>query len=685
MARTTTPRAGRGGWERRSAVVWVSLSALLLGLVWTAVGCGSRRPPPRPTTVTPVVRDVPTALRNTVFARSSMNGLEPTLVSGFGLVVGLNGTGGGTLDDRVAGTMERLMGQQGIGRGSNASGAMVDPLSGQPKTPRQLLRDPNVAVVLVEAVVPPGSPDGYTFDVFVRALNATSLDGGRLWTTELRVGGAQTFGGYQTRKLAEASGPIYINPFSNPGRESDGVTRTVGRILDGGVVTSPFGIQLVLDNASPTLARSMVDAINSRFPERAGDRGPTARGRSSQDIEINIPSRYRDKPDEFLQILRFLTMDGRFAPEQYAQQYSRQIRSLPALADELAWALIGLGEPAIPFCRELYDESELIPKLAGLRAGAILGDPRAAAPLLEIARSAPSSVLRAEAIGLVARLDAGPQVDQALRELTWSRELSVRVAAYEARAERAQRAQFNRLVARERSRPQGTGSVSLASLERHARVFLPDGTIQGVSRRPMGGASFLLDRVDGGEPLIYITQQGEPRVVLFGESPQIETPTFVSAWDDRLWIIAEEQGAERLRIRYRDARTGQVTMHEVRPNLLELVDFLARRSTPEDPRPGLGMTYAEVVGTLHALHQEGATKAEFATERDRLLANLFEAARGAVTEERPETASDTEATFFTPDLAPTLGDLPAGSTLPPASNEPRRLVVPIPPRDTGGR
>ncbi|TVQ63232.1 MAG: hypothetical protein EA378_02800 [Phycisphaerales bacterium] len=682
MARRATPRLG--AWNARGRAV-TSILIVLLGGVWSAAGwgCGSRRPPPSPTTVTPVVRDIPTALRNTIFARSSMNGLEPTLVSGFGLVVGLNGTGGGTLDDRVAGTMERVMGQQGIGRGSRASGALVDPLSGQPKTPRQLLRDPSVAVVLVEAVIPPGSPDGYSFDVFVRALNATSLEGGRLWTTELRVGGAQTFGGYQTRKLAEAGGEIYINPFAEPGREGDGVTRTVGRILDGGVVTSPFGIQLVLDNASPTMARSVVDAINSRFPERAGDRGPTARGRSSQDVEINIPGRYRDNPEEFLQILRFLTVDGRFAPEQYAQQYVRQIRSLPALADELAWALVGLGEPAIPFCRELYDEGELIPKLAGLRAGAMLGDPRAALPLLEIARDAPSTVLRSEAISLVSRLSAGPQVDQALRELARSRELSVRVAAYEARAERAQRAQFNRLLARERERPQGTGAISVASLERHARVHLPEGTIQGVSRRAMG-ASFLMDRVEGGEPLIYITQQGEPRVVLFGEAPSIETPVFVSAWNDRLWIVAEEAGAERLRVRYRDPRTGRVTVHEVRPSLTELVDFLSRRSSPEDPRPGLGMTYAEVVGVLHAIHQGGATKAEFATERDRLLANLFEASRGAITEERPESASDTEPIFFTPDVAPTLGDLEPGSTL-PAQNEPRRLVVPIPPRDPASR
>jgi len=663
-------------------LVWLCVALVVVGLLpW---GCGSR-PTRRPTTVTPVVRDVPAALRNTVFARSSLNGIEPTLVSGFGLVVGLNGTGGGTLDDRVAATMEQVMGQRGVGRGSSASGAMLDPISGQSKTPRQLLRDPDVAVVLVEAVIPPGSPDGYTFDVFVRALNATSLEGGRLWTTELRVGGAQTFGGYQTRKLAEASGPIFINPFAEPGREGDGVTRTVGRILDGGVVTGPMGIQLVLDNASPTVARSIVDAVNSRFPERAGDRGATARGRSSQDVEINIPKRYKDRPEEFLQILRYLTIDGRFEPEAYAQQYVRQIRSLPALAEELSWALVGLGEAAIPFCRELYDEGELVPKLAGLRAGALLGDARAGRPLVELAKNAPSAVLRAEALSLLSRLDAGPQVDQSLRAMMQeSAELSVRVAAYEASAERAQRAQFNRLLMRERSRPDGARSVPVAMLERYSRVSLPAGTIQGVSRTPVGGA-FLLDRVEGGEPLIYITQQGEPRIVLFGGSARVETPTMVSVWGDRLLLVSERASDDRLRVRHRDPRTRQVTTHEVSADLEELVDFLARRPTPEDPRPGLGMTYAEVVGVLHAIHQVGATKAGFATERDRLLANLFEASRGVLAEERPETAADTERRIFSPGMDPVLGGTFRPGESAPVEAERRRLVVPIPPRDPSSR
>src|SRR5690606_8363589 len=117
-------------------------------------------------------------LRGTIGAECSVNGIQPTLVSGLGFVVGLNGTGGLALDAAVAATMERELGLRGISRGGNGtSGTAIDGLS-----PRELLRDPNTAVVTVFAAIPPGAPKGATFDVYVRALNATSLEGGTLWT-----------------------------------------------------------------------------------------------------------------------------------------------------------------------------------------------------------------------------------------------------------------------------------------------------------------------------------------------------------------------------------------------------------------------------------------------------------------------------------------------------------------------
>ncbi|MEM1329842.1 MAG: flagellar basal body P-ring protein FlgI [Planctomycetota bacterium] len=616
---------------RHAATALVLLCALAFG------ACSSGNQPREPVrareAVRTVQRDVPSILRGTIGSQATLNGAQSTIVSGYGLIVGLDGTGGGILDERIAGTMERIMGLNGIGRGNAMPGTGLAGDDDEGLSPRELLRDPNVAVVLVQAAVPPGAPEGYEFDVYVRALNATSLEGGRLWTTELRIGPPTYFGGGQTKRIATARGDVFINPFAEPGSESRGVTETIGRVLAGGIVTEPFKLELLLDNASSARARRIVSTINSRFPEGPGDTGPTARGRNASSIAIRVPAAYRDRPQSFVQILRYLTIDQTF-PEEQARRYIRSAQQLPGLADELAWCLVGLGEKAIPFCRQLYDHPELEPKLAGLRAGATLGDPRAAEPLMELSWSAPSLNLRTEAIGLLAGLDAGPRVDQSLRQLAADDTLSVRVAAYDGLSRRAERLMLRRLLSRAGSSVRDT---PLAILERQAASYIPPTTGQGISRVTVDDV-FQLDRVPYGEPLIYVTQQGQPRIVLFGDDARVRTPALLSAWSGRL-LVASDSPGEGLRVFYRSTRDAPpVVLEELDPDLMRLVLLFAHEPTPEDPRPGLAMSYSEVVGAMHAMHLEGGLTASFATETDRLLAALLEAADEQRVEERPEFA-----------------------------------------------
>ena len=94
------------------------------------------------------------------------------------------------------------------------------------------------------------------------------------------------------------------------------------------------------------------------------------------------------------------------------------------------------------------------------------------------------------------------------------------------------------------------------------RQHPPEGTIaQGDLARAQALATpppltrALLDRgerddVPVGDPMIYVTQQGAPRIVLFGEELSVETPSFASAWSDRLMVLAEP-GDERPRVYYR--------------------------------------------------------------------------------------------------------------------------------------
>jgi hypothetical protein len=646
---------GRGARGR----AWFALTcaALVLG------GCNST-PTPKPQVVTPTVRDVPGALRGTLGAQARLRGVTPTRASGIGFVVGLNGTGGLPMPENVAATLEREMGLLGIGKSGAYEGT---PLEG--KTAAELLADPNTAAVIVEAALPPGARKGTPFDVYVRAINATSLEGGTLWTTELRAGPPSAFGSRQAVLLAEARGPIFINPFAGTENTAAAVSRTTGRILNGGRMAEDLQIEVVLDNPSHGRARLITSVINSAFPAREGDRGPTARGRDDALVAVQVPARYNDRREEFAELLRNLTVDPTFW-EAYAKRYATALVEEPYLADDVSWALEAMGERSLPFVRELYESNESGPRLRALRAGANLADPMAAEPLMEIAARGAEG-LRSPAIRLLERVESGPKLDLGLRELVGEPSLTVRTAAYEtlvARGVREQRRRLEAAAAERAGRAEAPEPVRqrLAML---SRLRLPPGTLQGVTRRVVND-SFLLDRVPGGEPLIYITQQGEPRIALFGERCEVQRPLLVSIDSGSIMFAADGPDAP-VRVLRNDPRTGQqLVIREVPTDLGELVEVLSRRPSAEDPRAGLGLTYGEVVDVLYELWRQGGTRAAFATERDRLLAELLRAGESEEIVLRPEAPGEEGGVLVLDPLRAT----PAGMGAPTGG-----LLVPVAP------
>ncbi len=560
--------------------------------------------------------------------------------------------------------MSRMGVSSSISDGSGLSG----------KTPRALLRDPNTAVVLVQAAIAPGSPEGERFDVFVRALNASSLDGGTLWTTTLRLGEAQVFGGAQSKSIATARGPIFINPFAQVASGDQSVSRQAGRVLDGGIVTDPFGIEIALLNESHALARSIVSAINTRFPPPLVGRGETARGRKGTSIELTIPDDYRNEPAAFLEIVRHLRTDPR-AGEEAARQYVEALKADPTAANDLAWNLEAGGRKAIPFIRTLYDYPEVMPRLAALRAGARLDDALAADHLATLARTGPSAI-RPDAIALLGGLDGGPRIDETLRDLLAERDLPLRIAAYEALAARAERAQEARLARLNRGNGPSSPKLSPTYIQELAKMSLPKGMMQGISRRPVAG-QFYLDVVGGGESMVYITQQGTPRIVLFGDDLNVRRPLTFSAWGDSL-LLQADAGDESLRVYYKPSPNRPSTIQSVSPDLPTLVEFLARSSSPADPRPGLGLSYSQVVGVLHEISKAGGLAAGFATETDRLKAQLLTAIEPIGVRERPETASEREIIVF---KAPE-STLPATRTDLDPNGVDKPTIVPIVPPAT---
>jgi len=580
---------------------WVAAmgTAILLASAVGPAGCGGS-PKKTPRARMPeikAIRDTPSVLRNTIGAQSTLRGMEPVLVSGYGLVVGLNGTGSRDVPGPVRAVMEREMLALGVGREVGAFGHL---------TPNELLDDPNTAVVIVSAVVPIGAPAGTMFDIQVDTLpgtSATSLEGGVLYTTNLYRGLIRP-AAPATTALASARGPVFINPFASPDRPSSVVRLTQGRVLNGGVVIEPQPVFISLDAPSHTRARAIAEAINSRFPRQPGEEN-VARGRNEELVEITIPSRYRDNPDEFIELVRYLRTEIAY-PEQAANEYVRALKEQPELSEALAWALQALGPIAIPAVRGMYEYPESRPRLAAITAGAKLGDMLAGQYLEELALVGPPG-LRPSALALLADLGTDPKINLFLRDLLSDPDIGVRVAAYEALDKRGDPCIERRVV--------------------------PD--------------KFVVDVVPAAEPMVYVTMQKTPRIVIFGSSLEVRRPVFIEAWNGRLMLSATEP-TQRVRVYYRDPRSDQASTGEVRPELVELVEYMAHKTTPEEPAPGLDFSYSEVVGALSIILDKGGAIATFVPETDRLALALLRSRQTEMGEDRPEISDDgpqPEATY----------------------------------------
>jgi flagellar P-ring protein precursor FlgI len=191
-----------------------------------------------------------------------VEGVRENMLVGYGLVVGLNGTGDSLRNapftrQSLEAMLERL--------GVNVRDARVD--------------TKNVAAVMVTAQLPAFAASGSRVDVSVSAMgDAKSLLGGTLLVTPLLGADGEAY--------AVAQGTIATGSFSAGGASGSSVTKgvpTAGRIASGGVVEREAAFQmaslervrLTLRNPDFTTARRIADAVNVKFPGTARADNPT--------------------------------------------------------------------------------------------------------------------------------------------------------------------------------------------------------------------------------------------------------------------------------------------------------------------------------------------------------------------------------------------------------------------------
>jgi len=202
-----------------------------------------------------IIAPVPAMATSRIKDISDIEGIRDNQLIGYGLVVGLNGSGDSLrnspfTEQSLVAMLERM--------GVNVRGMNLNPNT--------------VAAVMVTAQLRPFTPQGSNIDVVVSSMgDASSLGGGTLLVTPLMGADGEVY--------AVAQGPVAIGGFAASG-DGGSVSQgnpTSGRVANGAIIereiafdmTGVRSLRLSLRNPDLTTARRMAQAINGHLGQQA--------------------------------------------------------------------------------------------------------------------------------------------------------------------------------------------------------------------------------------------------------------------------------------------------------------------------------------------------------------------------------------------------------------------------------
>ncbi len=210
----------------------------------------------------------------------TIEGVRENQLIGYGLVVGLQGTGDKRQTFFSAQTLANMLERLGV------------------QVPAQAILVRNMAAVLVTANLPAFSQPGGRIDITVAAIgDATNLQGGQLILTPLRGADSQTY--------AVAQGAVVTAGFvaGRSAANSQTVNHpTAGRIPNGAIVeraapsvTPTNDIRLQLRQPDFSTAVRIAEAINRQFPG-----GAVAKAENAGVVAVTAPEAWTARSAEFL-------------------------------------------------------------------------------------------------------------------------------------------------------------------------------------------------------------------------------------------------------------------------------------------------------------------------------------------------------------------------------------------------
>jgi len=228
----------------------------------------------------------------------SLEGARDNQLLGYGLVVGLNGTG----DKR-----QTFFSNQTLASMLDRMGVQVNPTA-------LLVR--NIAAVMITATLPAYAQNGTKIDATVAAIgDAQNLQGGILIQTALRGANGKVF--------AVAQGPLVTGGFVAGGRGNQQTTNhpTVGRVINGAIVEADApsqppaqSLKLQLLKADFSTAAKIASAINRKFPRPVG-KDAVANAVNPGLIAVQTPEEFLSRQVEFYSMIEELSVPVDYIPK----------------------------------------------------------------------------------------------------------------------------------------------------------------------------------------------------------------------------------------------------------------------------------------------------------------------------------------------------------------------------------
>ena len=221
---------------------------------------------------------------------ANISGLEDMQIYGYGLVVGLDGTGDRYQTLFTSQTIRNMLKNLGI------------------ELPNQQLYIQNVGAVMVTGTLKPFKRKGTRLDVTVSSIgDATSLEGGTLLLTPLQAADGHEY--------ASAQGPLATGGYDVRYKGAAYIKRNhvlVGRIPDGAIVQREYlfnvldGREISMSLTSPdfTSAVSMANAINVVFKNVPV---PVAKAVDAATVRLNYDAIARDSIRNYMGLMEFIS------------------------------------------------------------------------------------------------------------------------------------------------------------------------------------------------------------------------------------------------------------------------------------------------------------------------------------------------------------------------------------------